>query len=114
MKKYLVIPLILLLLTGCKFYDEYEMPEEVSIELNENKFEVYSEHTIEDLISDSNVEITNKTEKLETEDVISDEVTIEYKYKKRNYKYIVSYEVVDTEAPFIIKLQSVRCSLPLN
>ena len=36
MKKYGVL-LLLLLLTGCKFYDEYKMPEEVNIELNENK-----------------------------------------------------------------------------
>ena len=51
MKKYLVIPLLLLLFTGCKFYDEYEMPEDVDIELNENTFEVYDSKTIDDLIS---------------------------------------------------------------
>ena len=91
MKKYLIIPLLLLLLTGCKTYDEYEMPEEVEIELNDNTFEVYSKNTIEDLISYSNVEITNKKEKLDSDDTGEKEVIIEYNYEKRNYKYIVEY-----------------------
>ena len=111
MKKYLIIPLLLLLLTGCKTYDEYEMPEEVDIVLNENEFEVYSKKTIKDLISDSNVDISNLKEKLKTEDIGKKEITIEYTYKKRSYKYIVEYEIVDTEAPFIIKLPTYRTTL---
>ena len=111
MKRYLIIPLVLLLFTGCKFYDEYEMPEEVEIELNENKFEVYSDNTINNLISDSNVEILNGDEELESEDIGEKEITIEYKYKKRDYKYIVNYEIVDTEAPFIIKLPTYKTTL---
>ena len=111
MKKYLIIPLIILLLAGCKFYDEYEMPEEVEIELNENKFEVYSDNTINNLISDCNVEILNGDEELESEDIGEKEITIEYKYKKRDYKYIVNYEIVDTEAPFIIKLPTYKTTL---
>lgn len=111
MKKYLIIPLVLLLFTGCKFYDEYEMPEEVEIELNENKFEVYSDNTINNLISDCNVEILNGDEELESEDIGEKEITIEYKYKKRDYKYIVNYEIVDTEAPFIIKLPTYKTTL---
>ena len=111
MKKYLIIPLLLLLFTGCKTYDEYEMPEEVEIELNDNSFEVYSKKTINDLISDSNVEITNIKEKLETEDIGENEIIIEYNYEKRSYKYIVEYNVVDTEAPFIMKSRSYRSTL---
>ena len=111
MKKYLIITLVLLLFTGCKFYDEYEMPEEVEIELNENKFEVYSDNTINNLISDCNVEILNGDEELESEDIGEKEITIEYKYKKRDYKYIVNYEIVDTEAPFIIKLPTYKTTL---
>ena len=91
MKKYSVL-LLLLLLTGCKFYDEYKMPEEVNIELNENKFEVYSDQTISDLISDSNVEITNEDKELNTNKIGEKEVEIEYKYNKRDYKYIVNYD----------------------
>lgn len=111
MKKYLIIPLLLLLLTGCKFYDEYEMPEDVIIDLNNNSFEVYSEHTIEDLILDSNVEVTNLDKELKTNKIGDKEITIEYKYGKRNYKYIVNYEIVDTEAPFIIKLPTYRSTI---
>ena len=111
MKKYLIIPLIILLLTGCKFYDEYEMPEEVEIELNDNTFEVYDSKTIEDLISFKNVEITNPDKELELKDIGEKETTIEYKYGKRSYKYIVDYEVVDTEAPFIMKSSSYKSTL---
>ena len=110
MKKYGIL-LLLLLLTGCKFYDEYKMPEEVNIELNENKFEVYSDQTISDLISDSNVEITNEDKELNTNKIGEKEVEIEYKYNKRDYKYIVNYEVVDTEAPFVIRLSTYRSIL---
>ena len=111
MKKYLIIPLLILLFAGCKTYDEYEMPEEVNIELNDNTFEVYSNKKVKDLISDSNVEITNLKEKLETEDIGEDEVIIEYTYEKRSYKYIVEYNIVDTEAPFIMKSKSYKSAL---
>ena len=111
MKKYIILFTLLLLLTGCKFYDEYKMPEEVNIELNDNAFEVYSDETIDDLISNSNVEITNSDKELKTNKIGEKEIEIEYKYKKRDYKYIVNYEIVDTEAPFIINLSSYRSTL---
>ena len=111
MKKYIMLFLLILLLTGCKFYDEYKMPEEVSIELNDNTFEVYSVKTINDLISDTNVEITNSDKKLKTNKIGEKEIEIEYKYKKRDYKYIVNYKIVDTESPFIIRLSSYRSTL---
>ena len=111
MKKYIMLFLLILLLTGCKFYDEYKMPEEVSIELNDNTFEVYSVKTINDLISDTNVEITNSDKELKTNKIGEKEIEIEYKYKKRDYKYIVNYEIVDTESPFIIRLSSYRSTL---
>jgi len=93
MKKYMLLFLLILLLTGCKFYDEYEMPEEVNIELNENIFEVYEEKTINDLVLNSNVEITNEDKELSTNKIGNKEIEIEYKYKKRDYKYIVDYEI---------------------
>ena len=112
MKRYIIIFLLILLLTGCKFYDEYEMPEEVNIELNDNLLEVYSEGiTIKDLISDSNVEITNEDKKIKTNIIGDYEIEVEYKYKKRNYKYIVDYEIVDTEAPFVMKSTKYRTTL---
>jgi len=111
MKKYMVLFLLILLLTGCKFYDEYEMPEEVNIELNENIFEVYEEKTINDLVLNSNVEITNKDKELSTNKIGNKKIEIEYKYKKRDYKYIVDYEIVDTKAPVIMKYSNYRATL---
>ena len=103
MKKVLLIMLSCFILTGCKLYDEYKMPEEVSIKLNENKFEVYSEVKIKDLIKSKNVEILNNNEKVKTNKTGVKSVTIEYKYKKREYKYDINYDVVDTEKPIILK-----------
>ena len=112
MKKYMILFLLILLLTGCKFYDEYEMPEEVNIELNEKEFEVYSEgNTIKDLISDSNVEITNEDKELNTNKTGKKEIEIEYKYKKRDYKYVVNYKIIDTKAPVIMKYSGYRATL---
>lgn len=99
MKKKLLIGIVLLLLSGCKLYDEYEMPKDVYINLNSNNFEVYSVKNINDLIDDSNVEITNSDKKIDTTSLGEIETTIEYKYKKRDYKYVVNYNVIDTEAP---------------
>lgn len=100
--KYLFI-FTILLLTGCKLYDEYKMPEEVNISLNENKFKVYSKISINDLISEKNVEILNKDKILNTNKTGNKETEIEYKYKKRTYKYKVTYDVIDDEKPFIMK-----------
>ena len=112
MKKYMILFLLILLLTGCKFYDEYEMPEEVSIELSDKEFEVYSEgNTIKDLISDSNVEITNEDKELNTNKTGKKEIEIEYKYKKRDYKYVVNYKIIDTKAPVIMKYSGYRATL---
>ena len=49
MKKYLIIPLLLLLFTGCKLYDEYEMPEEVEIELIKTISYIFSSYHLERL-----------------------------------------------------------------
>ena len=112
MKKYMILFLLILLLTGCKFYDEYKMPEEVSIELSDKEFEVYSEgNTIKDLISDSNVEITNEDKELNTNKTGKKEIEIEYKYKKRDYKYVVNYKIIDTKAPVIMKYSGYRATL---
>ena len=102
MKKiFLIIPI--LLLSGCSlFYDEYEMPEEVSIKIKEDKYEVYSGKTINDLIEDKNVKILNENEKLDTKKTGKQETTIEYEYEDRKYKYIVNYEVMDTLPPTVI------------
>ena len=99
--KYLLI--IVLLLTGCKFYDEYKMPEDAKIDLTEAEFDVYSDHTISDLVDDTNTEILNGDIELKTTKLGKKETEIKYKFEKRTYKYKVNYKVVDKEPPFIMK-----------
>ena len=99
--KYLLI--VVLLLTGCKFYDEYKMPEDAKIDLTEAEFDVYSDHTINDLIDETNTEILNGDIELKITKLGKKETEIEYKFENRTYKYKVNYKVVDKEPPFIMK-----------
>lgn len=106
MKKLKYLFIIVLLLTGCKFYDEYEMPEEVDFTLTESKFEVYSDHTINDLVEETNAEVLNGDKELKATKTGDKETEIEYKYGKRTYKYKVTYNVYDDKAPVIMKYRS--------
>ena len=86
MKKVLLL-ILLVFLTGCS-YDPYKMPKKVVINLNENSFNIYEEHYSTELIKDSNVEILGN-DKLENNELGIYKYTINYKYKKRKYKYDV-------------------------
>lgn len=101
MKKILIF-FSVFILTGCVFYDEYKMPTDVLLKEYNKDIVVYSDKTVIDLIKEKNVEIINAEEKLNASKTGVKNVTIKYKYNKRNYKYDVSYTVVDTEAPKII------------
>ncbi len=101
MKKVLLLIIVLFIVTGCK-YDPYEMPKKVVINLNENNFNIYEEHYSKDLIKDSNVEILGN-DLLKNEELGTYKYTINYKYKKRKYKYDVEYNIVDNVAPVIIR-----------
>ena len=107
MKKILVIISVLIIAITifalCFFYDEYKMPKDVVLKITDNSFEVYSNKKIKDLIEDSNVEILNNKEELKTNKTGSHIITIEYKYKKRKYKYDAKYKIKDTLKPFILK-----------
>ena len=109
MKKKLIIIAIVLIIMGIAIflairfnYDPYEMPDDVTITLNENMFPVYEEHTSDELVKDSNVEITKTGQLLENNQVGNYTYIIDYKYKKRNYKYIINYQVVDNVVPIFI------------
>ena len=85
MKKVIIVFSCLILLCGCNKkdnYDPYEMPEDVQINLNENKFNVYEEHTSKELVKDSNVEILSD-DKLINDKVGVQKYTINYKYNDR-------------------------------
>ena len=116
MKKKLVIVLIFILVglaitLGIFFYkyinyDMYEVPEDVSINLNLNKFNVYEEHNSKELIKDINAEVLSKDVVLENEKVGTYKYTLDYKYKKRKYKYDIEYEVIDNTPPVFISAPS--------
>lgn len=87
-------------------YDPYEVPEDVSINLNENVFKVFEEHKSNELIKDINAEIISKDTILENEKIGNYTYTLEYKYKKRKYKYDINYEIKDTTPPVFISAPS--------
>ena len=101
MKKILII-FGTFLLTGCALYNEYKMPKDAYINLNENNYQVYSTKHIKDLISDTNVEIINNNEEIKTNKTGSIPVTIKYKFKNRTYKYEVNYTIMDTIQPILL------------
>ena len=101
MKKLLVI-IFIFFITGCTFYDEYKMPKKVYIEIKDSSFEVYDKHLVKELIVKKNVKITNLKEELNTSKIGENKVTIKYKYKNRDYKYDVTYKIIDTKPPITL------------
>ncbi len=106
MKRVLLI-LLILLLCGCS-YDEYKMPKKVFINTIDKVYEVYDQNVkVKDLIGETNVEILNLKESLDTTNLNDNIVTIKYKYKRRTYKYDVNYKVVDTAKPIFINYDNI-------
>lgn len=104
MKKILII-FICLILCGCG-YDEYDMPEDVILTKNENRFKIFDKVKIKDLIKESNVEIINENDDV-TNNLVGDRLaTIEYNYKGRKYKYDMLYNMYDDESPLVINYSS--------
>ena len=111
MKKKILLIILVLLISGCKFYDEYKMPKEVYINLNDNIYEIYSKATINDLIKDTNAKILNKNENIKTNKIGTHKTTMKYKYKDRDYKYDIEYKIKDLSAPTILYAPSYRSSI---
>ena len=62
--KKIILVICLLLLTGCSIYDEYKMPDSVTLETKTKTYKVYSKHKIKDLINlNRNMHIMNYEEK---------------------------------------------------
>ena len=107
-KKLLLIGIIMAIIISAIIiiinynYDPYKMPEDVSFTLNDNVFPVYEEHMSNELIKNHNVEIISKNELLNNEIVGDYTYTLQYKYKKRNYKYVINYMVKDNTKPIFI------------
>ena len=105
MNKKFIFLIIIFIFTGC-FYNEYEMPKDAYIDLNDNVFEVFSKKNCLDLIKDSNVEIISKESVLKTDVIGKNIYTLEYRFKNRKYKYNIEYEVKDSTPPVFINVRS--------
>ena len=108
MKKVIFIIMALLIIALGIFgylylnYDPYEIPDDVTIKLNDNNFEVYDKHTSYELIESINADIISKDIELVSDKLGEYNYTLEYRYKKRNYKYDITYQVKDTTKPIFI------------
>ena len=99
--KISILILSIFILTSCG-YDPYEKPEDVTILLNENIFEIYDNHTSNELVSSINTEIISKDTSLINDKPGIYTYTLEYLYKKKKYKYDITYEIKDTTKPIFI------------
>ena len=97
--KVVFILISIFLLTGCS-RDLYDIPDDVVIELNENKFEVFSDVDVNDLIASSNVEFKNT--KINTNIIGEKKFTLDFKYNNKEYKKDITYNIYDDEAPVFI------------
>ena len=107
-KLLIIIPILLVIIVGGILlynyfvYDPYEVPKDVNIVLNDNKYSVYEEHKSNELIKEINADIIFKETILENEKLGTYTYTLDYMYKKRKYKYDINYEIVDTTKPIFI------------
>ena len=97
--KVILMIIMMITLTGCG-HDPYDIPEEVVINFNENKYEVFSDIYVEDLIHDTNVIYKNKA--ISSDVIGKKKVTIDFTYKGKYYKKDVNYDIVDVTSPVFI------------
>ena len=64
--------------------------------------EVYSDIKISDFITDTNTEILNIDEMLDTSELGQKNITVTFSYEGKTYEKNISYEVVDTTEPLIL------------
>ena len=99
--KKISLVLIILLLSGCG-YDMYKMPDDAYIYYNDNIFVVFSNHTVKDMVLNTNVEVIFEDKKIDTDKIGNYSYTIEYNFNKKRYKEIINYSVVDNVKPVFI------------
>lgn len=107
MKKIMIL-LSIFLLTGCSTYDQYKLPEEAIIKSENKSYEVFSTINLYDLIDETNMEILTKDKVIEINEIGEFKETIKLKYENREYKYDLTYKVVDSKPPVYISAASVR------
>ena len=99
--KISILILSIFILSSCG-YNPYEKPEDITIDLNENIFEIYDKHTSKELVKNINTEIISKDVILKNDELGTYTYTLEYLYKKKKYKYDITYEIKDTTPPIFI------------
>lgn len=107
MKKVIIL-LMFLFLTGCSTYDEYKLPEEAIIKSEKKSYEVFSSINLYYLIDETNMEILTDDKTIEANELGEFKETVKLKFQKREYKYDLTYSVIDSSAPVYISAASVR------
>lgn len=80
-----------------------EPPDNLVLNTREN-MEVYEKVKISDFVTDTNVEITNGEDFIDTNEIGEFEATVNCKYEKGEFQQKVSYTVSDTTAPILLNM----------
>lgn len=106
MKKVFIL-FLSLLVCACNKNDVFIKEEkDYEFSFNQDTFNVYDEVYLKDLIDDENIEVVDKDEMLNTDDVGDKEITLKYMHDKKTYKKSFSYKVIDGVAPVLISIPS--------
>lgn len=103
-KKYLIIGIIAFfivmgLVASFIYFNNRNIQKEINIKWNDLVLNVYEEKYLSDLISESNVDLSDVV--LDTSKLGKNEITFDYKYRNHKFTDKVTYEVIDTEKPHI-------------
>ena len=97
--KVIILIICLFLVTGCK-RDLYELPKDLTFNLNDNIYDVFTDVKVDELFTNKDIKFTN--EYLKTDVIGEHTYTLEFYYKDKNYKIDLKYNVIDNVAPVII------------
>ena len=113
-KKIIIFLLIIMIIAGGVLvyinyvnYDPYIVPEDVTINVNDNEFNIYDKHVSTELYSINNGIVTSKEITLNNDIEGEYTYTLEKKKKKRKYKYDIKYLVKDKTPPAFISAPNV-------
>ena len=110
MKKLYILILSLFLLVGCTNTNIITTSNESKSNnkladgayINTKDVEIYDISTIESIINDTNVEITNLDKSINTDELGKHNINIDYRYNEELYTYSLEYNVIDTQKPILL------------
>lgn len=114
MKKLYILILSIFLLVGCTNNNIITTSNESKSNnkladgayINTKDVEIYDISTIESIINDTNVEITNLDKSINTDELGKHNINIDYKYNEELYTYSLEYNVIDTQKPILLSAPS--------